>query len=113
MENINENPDFATRYSKFCKIVNMLYNLDAEDYLEWSYQHNGELIDTYNEMVIYPNFMFIPIYNDFKSSDQIELLYFNNCNNNEFKFSINIELLKYIQASNDYIKYNEKNALLV
>lgn len=23
-----------------------IYNLDAEDYLEWSYQHNGELIDT-------------------------------------------------------------------
>ena len=37
MENINENPDFTTRYSKFCKIVNMLYNLDAECNLELSY----------------------------------------------------------------------------
>lgn len=27
-----------------------IYNLDAEDYLEWSYQHNGELIDTTKAM---------------------------------------------------------------
>lgn len=37
MENIKENPDFVTRNSKFCKIVNMLYNLDAEGNLELSY----------------------------------------------------------------------------
>ena len=37
MENIIENPDFVTRNSKFCKIVNMLYNLDAEGNLKLSY----------------------------------------------------------------------------
>lgn len=34
MSNMIENPDFVTRNSKFCKIVNMLYNLDVEGNLE-------------------------------------------------------------------------------
>lgn len=104
------NKPFMYESSKGLKIPRMKYK-DHETYAMVFI--NGELIDTYNEMVIYPNFMFIPVYNNFKSSDEIELLYFNNCNNNEFNFSINEELLKYIQASNDSIKYNEKNALLV
>lgn len=37
MENIIENPDFATRNSKFRKIVNMLVNLDLEGNLELDY----------------------------------------------------------------------------
>lgn len=37
MTNKIENPDFATRNSKFCKIVNMLYNLDLEGNLELDY----------------------------------------------------------------------------
>lgn len=37
MVNKIENPDFVTRNSKFCKIVNMLVNLDLEDNLELDY----------------------------------------------------------------------------
>lgn len=37
MINKIENPDFVTRNSKFCKIVNMLYNLHLEGNLELDY----------------------------------------------------------------------------
>lgn len=37
MTNKIENPDFVTRNSKFCKIVNMLYNLHLEGNLELDY----------------------------------------------------------------------------
>lgn len=49
---------------------------------------NGELINTYSDMIVFTNFVFIPIDNPFQDSDEIEILFFSNCNNNEFKFNI-------------------------
>lgn len=50
---------------------------------------NGEIIETYSEMMVFPNHLFIPVNGEFEPSDQLEILYFNNINNNELKFKIN------------------------
>lgn len=49
---------------------------------------DGELIEEYGNMKSYANFFFIPIERSFNPASQIELLYFNNINNNE----ISVEL---------------------
>lgn len=49
---------------------------------------DGELLEEYSNMIVYPNFLFIPMKREFSPSSQIELLYFNNINNNEIEFNI-------------------------
>lgn len=52
---------------------------------------NGDLISSYKDLVIYPNHLFIPLEEEFRfnDDDQIELLYFKDCNNNEINFKYN------------------------
>ena len=54
---------------------------------------NGELINEYNNLIIYPNFFFLPIDREFNDEDQIEILYFNKINNNEIKFKMNNSII--------------------
>lgn len=49
---------------------------------------DGELLREYSDMIVYPNFLFIPMNRYFNSSSQIEVLYFNNINNNEIDFEM-------------------------
>lgn len=49
---------------------------------------DGELIKEYWNMVAYPNFFFIPMGRSFNNNSQIELLYFNNVDNNELEFNL-------------------------
>ena len=65
---------------------------------------DGELIEEYSNMIVYSNFFFIPIERLFNSNSQIELLYFNNINNNEIKFN---SLPESNIFTNRYINSNE------
>lgn len=56
---------------------------------------DGELLDEYSKMIVYPNFFFIPMDRLFNTSSQIEILWFNKVNNNEISFYLT-----------DYIKSN-------
>lgn len=51
---------------------------------------NGELIKEYSLMIAYANFFFIPIEDGFtfNDTDEIEIMYFMNCNNNEIHFKL-------------------------
>lgn len=66
---------------------------------------NGELISTYSDMIVFPNFVFIPIENEFKDSDEIEILFFSKCNNNDFKFNIDEKSINK-KLSRKYNKYD-------
>jgi hypothetical protein len=58
---------------------------------------NGELIEQYSKMIAYHDFFFIPIEDDyeFEDADEIEIMYFLNCDNNE----INFKLTEYVMAT--------------
>jgi len=51
---------------------------------------NGELFNQYYKMIVLPNYFFIPVEEDFQfnTDDQIEIMYFLNCNNNEIEFKL-------------------------
>ena len=49
---------------------------------------NGELIEEYADMIVYPNFFFIPKKFPFPSGTVVELMYINNINNNEITFEM-------------------------
>ena len=56
---------------------------------------NGELIEQYSKMIAYHDFFFIPIEDDyeFNDNDEIELMYFLNCDNNEIRFKLSDYIL--------------------
>lgn len=54
---------------------------------------NGELIEEYSNMIVYANFFFIPMEREFDDNAIIELLYFNEINNNEINFKLTSEML--------------------
>lgn len=60
---------------------------------------NGELLQEYSKMVVYPNFFFIPISRD--NLGQIELLWFKDVNNNEIHFNITDNI------ANSFADYDE------
>lgn len=49
---------------------------------------DGELLREYSDMIVFSNFLFIPMNRSFNPSSQIEVLYFNNINNNEIDFEM-------------------------
>jgi hypothetical protein len=56
---------------------------------------NGELIKQYSQMVVYHDLFFIPIEEDyeFRDNDEIEFMYFLNCDNNEITFKLTDKIL--------------------
>ena len=62
---------------------------------------NGELIKEYNEIYIYPNFLYIPLRRDFHPSSYIEFLYFNDINNNDITFYSSDNLLNRLSISDE------------
>ena len=57
---------------------------------------NGELFSEYYRTIVYANFFFIPIKNDFyfNDGDKIEIVYYKNVNNNEIRFALTDWLLE-------------------
>ena len=49
---------------------------------------NGELIETYSDMIVFPNYLFIPVDKEFAIFDSVEILFFNDINNNELRFTL-------------------------
>lgn len=47
---------------------------------------NGILLESYNDMLVFPDHQYFPINNICDDSDTVEILYFINCNNNELSF---------------------------
>lgn len=45
---------------------------------------NGELIYNYDELKVYANKLFLPVREEFKPTDEIEILYITGINNNEY-----------------------------
>ena len=66
---------------------------------------NGELIDEYNNLIVFPNYFFIPTNRIFNETDKIEVLYFNRINNNEINFRMNSSILN--EPLNDPLKYQD------
>lgn len=63
---------------------------------------NGELIQEYSQMIVYPNFFFIPVNRDI---GEIELLWFKDINNNEIHFHITNEMAQsFINHDNEWVK---------
>lgn len=68
---------------------------------------NGEVIDTYKDMIVSSNYVFIPRENDFKDTDIIEVVYFLNVNNNE------LPLHNFYSYNNDYSNIIPENNLKI
>ena len=66
---------------------------------------NGELIEEYNNLLIYPNFFFLPINRQFNNNDKIEFLYFNKINNTEITFKMTNSIVTNLE--NDPLIYQE------
>ena len=79
--NGNPKPDKIEFEEKGLKIPRMRFDKDHETYPMIFV--NGELISNYNELKVYTNYLFLPIQNEFKVSDIIEVLYISGINNNE------------------------------
>ena len=64
---------------------------------------NGLLHERYSDMIVYQNFFFLPMSNNFNINDHIEIFYYNYVNNNEIKFNISnwIETNKLHETSVD------------
>jgi hypothetical protein len=79
---------------------------------------NGELIDSYSDMIATANYFFLPVKGNFNNSDEIELLYFTDVNNNEIHFMITENMIsnfkdcvderfKVLDMFEPYIKHDE------
>jgi hypothetical protein len=60
---------------------------------------NGELIEEYSQMCVYPNFFFIPMDREFASQSRIEILYFNYIDNNEIGFYLTDYMVEHMQEA--------------
>ena len=62
---------------------------------------NGELYENYHKTIVYANFFFIPIDENFQftDTDRIEILYFKNVNNNEIRFGMTDWLVSRLASS--------------
>lgn len=50
---------------------------------------NGILLEEYNKMVVYNNYFFIPYDKEFVESDELEVVWYNECNNSEIHINYN------------------------
>lgn len=66
---------------------------------------NGELIEEYNNLIVFPNHFFIPTNKVYNDTDKIEVLFFNKVNNNEIFFKMNSNILN--EPLNDPSKYQD------
>lgn len=68
---------------------------------------NGELFSEYYRTIVYSNFFFIPVDNNFSfnNNDLIEVVYFKNVNNNEISFDITSRLLSKFTTSPENAEY--------
>lgn len=77
---------------------------------------NGELLEDYSKMIVYSNFFYIPLSTSFNNNDQIEILYFNNVNNNELEFEFSDDMViengRKIKFSKPYYDLEETLALI-
>ena len=77
---------------------------------------NGELLEDYSKMIVYSNFFYIPLDTSLNDNDQIEILYFNNINNNELEFKFSNDMIiengKKIKFSKPYYDLEETLALI-
>lgn len=55
---------------------------------------NGELCDTYYQMIAFPNYFFLPVNRRFDDGDRVEFLFFTHVCNNELHFACN----EYVQS---------------
>lgn len=89
---------FGTEKRKGLKIPRRKYR-DHETYVIVFL--NGELISSYSNMYVAPNYFFIPIEEEFANGDVIELLFFTHCDNNEIHFEITENMLSKMEEVDD------------
>jgi len=63
--------------------------------------HNGELIETYSNMYVAPNYFFLPVEKEFNPGDTIEFLFFTYCDNNEIHFTMTDNMISKLKSTPD------------